>query len=352
MLKSIQLTNFQSHRDSYLVLHEGVNIIVGQSDSGKSAILRALRWAITNKPSGDSFRSSWGGKTGVEVFTDDAHIVRSRDKENEYVLGDMHFKAFSTDVPKEISDAFNISDTNLQAQLDQPYLLSETSGDVASHWNKIAHLESIDKGTANVNSAIRELTSEIKYKSEQEVKFIEDLKAYENLDKFEADVEVLESIEKEKSVLANSVNKLHAVTSAYKLTDVNLKEKSEILKFEKPLNNILDLIDQKKHAEASFYKLYQLEADILRCEEGIKHVNQTLTLEQPVSNLLELYKNRQIAVEGKMKLSKTLLSISDIQTRITNGNAFIEAKKQEFDKEMPDICPLCGENRIKPNMTR
>ncbi len=55
MIKSAKLINFQSHIDSLLEFHSGVNSITGQSDSGKSSILRAINWVIHNKPSGDAF---------------------------------------------------------------------------------------------------------------------------------------------------------------------------------------------------------------------------------------------------------------------------------------------------------
>ena len=68
MIKKIQIQNFQSHKETTLKLDPGVNIIVGTTDSGKTSILRALRWVIWNRPSGDDFRSWWGGNTSVEVI--------------------------------------------------------------------------------------------------------------------------------------------------------------------------------------------------------------------------------------------------------------------------------------------
>jgi exonuclease SbcC len=342
MIREISLSNFQSHKDSHLEFSDGVNVILGASDSGKTAIIRALRWVATNKPSGDAFRSYWGGKTSVELFTDDAHIVRSRDKDNEYVLGDTHFKAFSTETPKEIVDALRLDSVNMQAQLDSPFLLSETPGDVAAHWNKIAKLEAIDKGTTNINSAIRELTSDIKYKSEQETKLISDIATYPDMEIYEYDVEVLEQMEKEKAVLANSANKLHAVCSAYRLTNANLKEKSEILKLEHPLNNILDLIDQKKHTEANFQKLNGILLLIHHNECKIADIDKTLTLEQPVSELIEMYKERDLAENRVVLLSATLSNVKGIQDRIEKGRAYIASQEALFTKEMGSQCILCG----------
>ena len=41
-LTEIKLENFQDHKDSTISLTNGINLIVGSSDAGKSAILRAV----------------------------------------------------------------------------------------------------------------------------------------------------------------------------------------------------------------------------------------------------------------------------------------------------------------------
>jgi len=49
MLKKISIQNFQSHKKTELDLVDGINVIYGLSQSGKSAILRALNWIIFNR---------------------------------------------------------------------------------------------------------------------------------------------------------------------------------------------------------------------------------------------------------------------------------------------------------------
>jgi len=65
MLKTLRGENFQSWRELLMTLSPGVNVIVGESDAGKSAIMRMLRLLITNRPSGDAYRSWWGGDTVI-----------------------------------------------------------------------------------------------------------------------------------------------------------------------------------------------------------------------------------------------------------------------------------------------
>jgi len=46
MINSLTIQNFQSHKNTTLEFDNGINIIIGQSDSGKTAIIRALNWVI------------------------------------------------------------------------------------------------------------------------------------------------------------------------------------------------------------------------------------------------------------------------------------------------------------------
>ena len=57
LIEAIEITNFQSHANTVLEFHEGVNVIKGTSGHGKSAIIRALEWLLTNTYYGDA--KSW-----------------------------------------------------------------------------------------------------------------------------------------------------------------------------------------------------------------------------------------------------------------------------------------------------
>ena len=115
MLKSLTVSNFQSHRKSELKFHPNVNVISGSSDVGKTAIIRALHWVIWNRPQGNAFRSNWGGDTEVVLHTDKDCVTRLRTtKQNLYYLNDLEFNAIRTDVPDEIKQVLNVSEINLQ----------------------------------------------------------------------------------------------------------------------------------------------------------------------------------------------------------------------------------------------
>jgi len=350
MIKSLKIQNFQSHEQSAIEFSSGVNIIVGGSDSGKTAIIRALRWLIWNRPSGNAIRSNWGGETNVQLVVEKNIVVRSKDKQDKYIIKtgqkkDIEFKAIGVSVPEEISRLLNINEINLQTQFDVPFLLSESPGVVAQHFNKVARLDKIDTGTSNVNSAIRSLEQTIKYKTTDIESKEEELKRFEHLDKFEIDVEVLEEMDIKYIASLRNQTKLKTLANDIQEVNYDIESYAPLLALEKPLTQVLDWIKQKDELEEDKTDLLVDIRDILDTEEKIIKQNKIFALKTPVNNLLQLYEDVEIAVGRKTSLFKLLSNVKHINTQFNTENVNNRALQAKFDKEMPigSICPFCNQ---------
>lgn len=149
----VTIRNFQSHKETQIELSPTVNSLEGVSDSGKSAVLRAMLWALTNKPDGTAFASYWAknrkGEIQAPVSVSIDNITRIRSKEfNGYLRyganGEERYEALKGAVPVEIERAVNIGAVNIQRQMDPPFLLSSTPGEAARYLNSLVGLEEID----------------------------------------------------------------------------------------------------------------------------------------------------------------------------------------------------------------
>lgn len=147
MLNEIKLTNFQAHKRLVLALRPGLNVVTGSSDTGKSALVRALRFVALHE---NATGLTTHGETdmSVRVFTNAGDIItRFRNaKEYGYALnGTQKFLACARDQPIPITTALNLTPTNFQSQFDPHFLLSLTPGQVAKEINRIVALEDIDR---------------------------------------------------------------------------------------------------------------------------------------------------------------------------------------------------------------
>ncbi|MEJ8785627.1 AAA family ATPase [Peptoniphilus sp. HCN-40583] len=161
-IEKIILVNFQSHVFSELSLSKGVNVIVGPSDSGKTAIMRALRWNMFNDPSGVEFVRE--GETEVAVtirFQNKVEVERRRSRsKNQYILRqpgeeELIFEGFGKNVPAEIEEAIGIKKVmlddkkslplNFSDQLDGPFLLQETDAYKAQAIGRMVGVDLLDE---------------------------------------------------------------------------------------------------------------------------------------------------------------------------------------------------------------
>lgn len=103
MLKKIELTNFMSHSHSIFELVDGLNVIVGENNCGKSAIVAALETLCENER-GDYMVRHGQSECVVRVETVEGHSVEWRRKKTtvSYVINDEPIHRLGGGVPDEL----------------------------------------------------------------------------------------------------------------------------------------------------------------------------------------------------------------------------------------------------------
>lgn len=210
MSRFVKLTieNFQSHKYTEIDFHRGLNVFVGPSDSGKSAIIRALRWVLFNNPRGREMIREGANRCQVSLQLDDGTvIIRTRSKSvNRYTLitpdqEEMVFEGFGSEVPREIVEAHQIKPIHLEkqeiflqvdTQLEGPFLLSESSGTKAKMIGYISGAHLIDSAIKSTKRDYQNLQSMERVFEEQIKEYDEKLLPYDNLDVLGEQLQLLE----------------------------------------------------------------------------------------------------------------------------------------------------------------
>jgi len=127
-IRRIELIDFQSHEHTRLDLTDGVNVLVGMSNVGKSSVLRAILWVLTNRPSGTGMIRKGAKEARVIIETDSFTVERVRGpKLNGYLLAQggvgTQYNVIGKDVPEPVMQALNMSGLNVHAQFDPFFLL-------------------------------------------------------------------------------------------------------------------------------------------------------------------------------------------------------------------------------------
>jgi len=290
MIKELVLKNIQSHNDTHLVLHPGVNTIVGSSDKGKSSIFRGLKWNMNNKPDGTAIASYWAKNEKEKlvdivestIIYDDGVVSRIRGpKENVYLLNGKEQKAMKRgEVPTNVAEFQKISDINIQNQHDAAFMLSKTSGKVAEALNKYVNMDIIDISLANINS---------KFKKQKQIKLYKDTE----IQKLKDQIAELDFIDKVESRL-----------NRVKLLDVKRKDRNQAN------INISDIIDDVE----------EITEDELSLKDMIQYAD-VITMLKSLQSELTTKKSDVIIVD------ELIDSLNDIEDNIQEFETIIEHSK-------------------------
>lgn len=258
-IKRIVLHNFQSHKYSVIELNEELNVIVGPSDSGKSAIIRGLKWALYNEPAGDYFIREGEREASVTVeFSDNIKVKRYRSKsKNSYHLfkrdgEEVIYEGFGTNVPQEIIEAMDIkkihldsdesASINLGEQLDGAFLLSEKTAVRASAIGRLVGVNVIDdalreglRDSRNISTIRKNLDSTI-------IKIEGELEQYDYLIELNKRIKKIEVIKIDIQEKTNKYNKLAELYNKLIKTKTSLRETELYINKFKEIENIDSMV--------------------------------------------------------------------------------------------------------------
>lgn len=343
MIESLLLQNFQSHKRTELKFDKGVNVIVGATDSGKTAIIRALQWLIWNKPAGTAFRSNWCETSDDTVVYVDSELEKRIDKKGvAYVYGDLELRAFGQNVPVEVERYFNMEEVNMQQQLDSPFLLSESPGKVAAFFNKVAGLDKIDTSLQKIQAQVRATNAIIKYDESFVESKSEELKTFDNLINAETDLIVLENHDKRRTIYTGALKKLQSIISDIETIDLRLDEVGKDIKAEKPVLRLLKQIERKKELSQSITNLIRITNKLKVTIEDLDSCEQITKAEQKVTKLLQLISRRSTISSDFSKFLNVVNTLQLLNKKQLKNAGNLKLLEDTWHKEFPSICPLCG----------
>jgi DNA repair protein SbcC/Rad50 len=188
MLRSLRIKNFQSVPDTEIELGK-FTVLVGPSNSGKSAVLRAFRTIVSNV-NGSAFVRHGAKKTELELHTDEGYSIfleRGRSLSTYRVITDVGaeevYAKSGTTVPEDIVELLRISEIEGERlqfafQFDRPFLMDAPGSKIASVIGDLTNINILHEAVREANRRRLEVKSRLKVrKADLEVEE-QKLKAY------------------------------------------------------------------------------------------------------------------------------------------------------------------------------
>lgn len=152
----VKITDYQIIEDAELEFPVGITSIIGSTNNGKSALIRAIKGAINNQ-GGSSFINYNANETVVAIDFNSNNIIWTKSKKqgkSSYTINDDKYDKIGQTQLKEVADIMNMPEIsvgterhqiNFWKQLDKPFLIDKTPYQLFEFIANSKEQEQVDK---------------------------------------------------------------------------------------------------------------------------------------------------------------------------------------------------------------
>jgi hypothetical protein len=292
VLKSAHVENFQSI-ELLDLLFDGFTVLVGPSNSGKSASLRAMRALIRNTFVPANVRQ--GQTKAVTLIYLNGHIISSeRGKSlSTYYLEDDPYPKSGKSVPAEIVQALKMPlvegiDPHFSFQFDRPFLLAESGSIAASVIGSLTNVSVLHAAVREANRRRGGVSSTLKVRYGDEERLQQQVETFrflparkKSIDKAKKALQRAEELQATLSALQAATGALEAAQGFLdtftlpEVPEVDLAQVEVYLQELRTLQELTRVISQGLTAVKSYAKM------------GLQHGESVAALDTEYQQVLE-----------------------------------------------------------------
>lgn len=334
----VGLKNFQSHKDSVINFEQGFNVLVGASDSGKTAIKRGIEAVLYNKHVSDEFIME-GEKnfSNYVLFNDGLRITREKGGRglNRYLIEypggeEVELNNFGVKVPQEVLDAHGmhlvelgkeVDSLNCAHQLAGPFFLQNTPGERAAIIGSIAKTQVIDEAVSDTMSKHREQKKELKSLQATNKTLEKGLAAYETW--IGEARELMDELDKDYTELTQYAQKLNKLGSTMNALENNVIKAAM-------QRNIMEVYDDIEIQEAKLMDVISRFNKVMSLENKLNRVEADRARKADLETIANTYLGLDEVSEETDKIQAMLSKYNGISKKVSDIEASI-AKRRELE---------------------
>ena len=350
-IKTLILKNFQQWKTGKVSFTKGLNILVGNTESGKSTLFRAINSILTGKMPEDYIRK---GTKEVEVkveFDNNTYFRRFRSKKDN--IADANGKIFER-VGKEIPfEYFNkLGKTSIEfgskelslcsySQFEPHFFITLSDYDKSKLIGTICGIDIVDKLVDSINKDIRSNNANIKFlneklKEQKEQKEVKETE-FKALDYKHACLFLLINNLKDDFKKLESLSKLNENLS---LINDNIKNTKTELNYLKTKFNQFNNEKSNKLKQITDLKI-QLYSITKELRPIFWQLNRSKSLENIDISKVHLLDDLVFLRQKLFEYKNKTLEINEDLMKVDKHIEFLEIEKRTLLADY-DKCPLCG----------
>ena len=355
MIKKIEIKYFESHKDTEIEFVDGLNLLIGDSNSGKSSIVRSAMLVVANRFSSDMIRT---GHTycQVKITTEKGWVECQRGvgiNKWKCFNGEeiQEYKNIGVGVPDIVPVILGMGERdrgevkelpNFMQQLEKHYMLAEVDGKKATS-NLVARMMDNAIGLGGMEDLIKDIATDLakdKRELNEKTSEISEIKSKILLE------DIFESYKKSVENCSSLNKKLNEKINCFKNAENDFKKWNEILLKIKSIKNFD--FDYENNERKLLFLIKK--TDYFELFKGIKNKLEKLSNINNIPELIEKYENVEKLIQKLNNAQKLFdsfknknLIIKGIKIRMKNDEKDLEIKVRRFNdlKKELGICPLC-----------
>jgi len=261
-------------------------------------------------------------------------LIKGKDRQD--------WSAIGTGVPEAVTQTLNISELSWQSQMDPPFLLSASPGDVARTLNEVADLDKIDSTLVNINRMARDNRAKLTECVQQKQRLEIDLYEFRELDNQLAKVVQLKEMERKAGLLEGMVaDGDHLVCS---ITDQEeaLSSYMEVeghLAYVQQLNK---LVIQAGALELDAETGQNWLDEIQELNTRLKRIKDPTDAEAELDLLLDMAGQLKQAETFIIRMEDYVSCIQETTKRLKTAGNESDTLEKQWHEQTKGQCPLCG----------
>lgn len=350
-IKNLILNNFQQWKTGLIKFKPGLNVIVGNTESGKSTLFRAISSILTGKMPEDYIRKNEKDCQVKIEFDNNTYFRRFRSKkENIADANGVIFERVGKDLPFEYFKILGNTKIDfgskelslcLYSQFEPHFFITLSDYDKSKLIGTICGIDIVDKLVDSINKDIRANNTNIKFIQSQleeqkplkeekikefdslQIKVDNMLTQYNDITKYFNLLETLLNLKNKKVLLENDIsvvnNKLNALKC--KINNFDLIKVKELQK----LNNLKNILNP-----------LNLEISNIQAKKELLKTTNPIDIKN-VNLMYDLY-----FIKQKLNsVNNDISACTNLKNQQEKDLKNLELKKTELLKDF-DKCPLCG----------
>lgn len=371
--------DFQAHADTVFQLDDGLTIVCGTSNAGKTALLRAIDFVMSNEvPNSEFVRWDCDNATVKIRFTDGIIVERVKGKRNDVFV---HYPKGHPDTPEKSStfEARNFGVTyppqvlkalgyppNTErlgsvwyaAQHEKPFIVGMKPVDLPRAISEITDLSNLEEAAKRLSTKAKQLSTQSKDAQKAADKAEAELKPFTTLERrlteHAAIEKAFDDIE-ERFRLVSKANKLfsdwEAIEGEHGRLTAELKTCDAILALTEPASGLAKRMQKVIAAHSLWNRVSETEQEVLELTDEIEDLDAILNNVSGAE--VNALSTRLQKVQEAILLHKEWTSINTLgrQTKLEMDEAEVDRIKHERelnayrDRMVAEgkVCGVCGQ---------